>query len=247
MIPTETEWTVILSRDAARWGSFGYDPANDAARFTVSPAPAPTTESLQYSFDRVEDDSADLVLAWGELRVALPIEVDTKAETIAALRRDLTGLAQFFWQPWNTAANWAIDHGVALDEASAWIERSIGINDNFLNNKTKAKLLRARGDAAGADALLARALGGATEQEVNQYGYELLGENRRAEAIAIFRKNVKDHPRSWNCYDSLGEALLGDPQTAAEGVAMYRKALAMAPAAQKQRIEGILARQAAKG
>jgi hypothetical protein len=199
------------------------------------------TESLAYTFDAVDDDSADVVMSWENLRVAFPVKVDTKAETVAALERDLTGLAQFFWQPWNTAANYAINNSVALDRAATWVDRSIQINENFLNSKTKAKLLRANGDGAGADALVAKALTTATEAEVNQHGYDLLGENNRAAAIAAFRKNVKDHPQSWNVHDSLGEALVADAKTRTEGIAAYRKALAMAPAAQKARIEGILA------
>ena len=44
------------------------------------------------------------------------------------------------------------------------------------------------------------------------------------EAIAIFQKNAKDHPDSWNVHDSLGEALAtkGDKKAAADS---YAKAL----------------------
>jgi len=246
VLPTEKEWTVIFSRDAGRWGSFGYDEKHDALRVPLTPAAGAMTESLQYTFDNVTDEAADIVLAWEKLRVAIPIQVDTKAETIAALERDLTGLAQFFWQPWNTAANYSFNNKVDVAKGEAWAQRSIDIAPNFINSKTKAKFLRLKGDTAAADALVSGALGNATEQEVNAYGYELVGEGKTAEAIAMFRKNVKDHPQSWNTYDSLGEALLQDPKTAAEGIAMYRKALSMAPAAQKARIEGILAKAGAK-
>ena len=57
----------------------------------------------------------------------------------------------------------------------------------------------------------------------------------------MFRKNVKDHPDSWNTYDSLGEALAanGDKKAAIED---YSKALAMAPDdANRKRINKILA------
>jgi len=32
MIPREGAWTVILSKSATSWGSFTYDPAEDALR-----------------------------------------------------------------------------------------------------------------------------------------------------------------------------------------------------------------------
>jgi uncharacterized protein len=45
-----------------------------------------------------------------------------------------------------------------------------------------------------------------SEAFVNQYGYQLMGEKKMDEAIAIFKDNVKEHPKSANVYDSLGEA-----------------------------------------
>ena len=241
-IPTAKDWTVIFSNDADQWGSFSYNEKRDALRVTVTPTAGPMEESLAYWFDDVTDNGTNLVLAWEKVRVAIPIAVDTKTETMAALKSDLNGLAQFFWQPWNAAANYSFNNKIDVAQGEAWASKSVEMNENFINSRTKAKFMRLRGDNAGADALVAKAMGGATEQELNAYGYELLGEGKTAEAITMFRKNAKDHPQSWNTYDSLGEALLKDPKTAAEGVAMYKKALAMAPAAQKARIEGIIAK-----
>lgn len=68
-----------------------------------------------------------------------------------------------------------------------------------------------------------------------------MGDRKFDEAIAVFRKNVKDHPKSWNTYDSLAEAYLtkGDKKLAAE---YYNQALAMTQdETQKKRISTILA------
>jgi glyoxylase-like metal-dependent hydrolase (beta-lactamase superfamily II) len=67
-----------------------------------------------------------------------------------------------------------------------------------------------------------------SEVEYNQLGYRLLGEERYAEAIAIFELNVEMYPESWNVYDSLGEAhmLAGDTERAIE---LYRKSLEINP------------------
>src|SRR5579871_2935493 len=37
MIPGEKEWTVIFSKMSTAWGSFSYDPKEDALRVTVTP------------------------------------------------------------------------------------------------------------------------------------------------------------------------------------------------------------------
>ncbi|MGE0641904.1 MAG: DUF2911 domain-containing protein [Thermoanaerobaculia bacterium] len=239
MIPATGKWTVIFSKDADQWGSFSYDEKHDALRIEVVPGTAPMTEALRYTIEPLSNESAEIVMDWETARVAIPLTVDTKAETVVALRRDLTGLAQFFWQPWNAAANYCITNNVDLDEAADWLERSIAINANFTNASTKAKLLRLRGDDKGADALIATALRTATEAEVNLHGYTLMNAGNLDQALVMFRKNVKDHPESWNVYDSLGEAL-DKAGKKSEAITNYRKALAMAPAAQKGRIEGIL-------
>ncbi len=85
----------------------------------------------------------------------------------------------------------------------------------------------------------------ATEADVNQLGYQLLGQKKTDEAIAMFRKNVKDYPNSWNVYDSLAEGLAakGDTKAAVES---YKKAMSMTTdPVQKKRIEDILAKMKA--
>jgi CubicO group peptidase (beta-lactamase class C family) len=44
------------------------------------------------------------------------------------------------------------------------------------------------------------------EGTLNQLGYHLLQSDRKEDAVQVFRRNVEDYPKSWNPYDSLGEA-----------------------------------------
>lgn len=46
------------------------------------------------------------------------------------------------------------------------------------------------------------------ETEVNRMGYNLLGERKYADAIAVFKMNVALYPESDNVYDSLADAYL---------------------------------------
>jgi tetratricopeptide (TPR) repeat protein len=66
------------------------------------------------------------------------------------------------------------------------------------------------------------------EQEINELGYELLRGDKTDDAIEIFKLNVSEHPKSWNVYDSLGEAYLekGQKELAIEN---YRKSLELNP------------------
>ncbi len=238
-LPSAGTWQLIFSAVDTNWGSFAYDAKEDVLRVEAKPEAAPHEEALAYTFDDATASETTIALRWEKLRVPFKVTVDTPEVVYQSLKRELRGLGQFFWQPWNQAATTLLTSKVHLDDAMVWVDKSIAIQKNFANSFTKARLLTQKGDAAGAKKLMDEALPGANEAELNAYGYQLLGGANTADAVAIFRENVKRHPESWNAHDSLGEALavLGKKD---EAIAMYKKALAMAPDAQKARIQGIL-------
>jgi CubicO group peptidase (beta-lactamase class C family) len=47
-----------------------------------------------------------------------------------------------------------------------------------------------------------------SENDLNTFGYDFLGSDKVDQALEIFRLNVEAYPKSWNVYDSLGEAYL---------------------------------------
>jgi tetratricopeptide (TPR) repeat protein len=243
MIPTQGgDWTIAFSNVNWAWGSFTYDEKEDALRVTAKPQPAEFQERLSYSFDEPTDGSVDVSLRWEKVRVPFRVEVDTPSVVMASIRRELRDLPRFSWQGWNQAAAYALRTKTNVDEAVTWADRSIGMQANFNNLRTKAGLLELKGDTSAASALRERAMKIATEADINNYGYQLLGAGKTDEAIEMFRKNVKDHPQSWNVYDSLGEAYdrKGDKKLAIEN---YRRALNMTQDPdQRKRIEGILKR-----
>jgi len=50
------------------------------------------------------------------------------------------------------------------------------------------------------------------ENSLNQLGYTLLQGKKINDAIQVFKLNVQEYPRHWNCYDSLGEAYMNAGQ-----------------------------------
>jgi hypothetical protein len=240
MIPATGDWTVIFSRETGAWGSFSYDQKEDAARVIAKAEAAPHQERLGYSFDDPTADSVVLAMRWEKLRLPVTIRIDAGRTVLENYKAQLHGLPRFGWQGWNQAANWAAQNGLDLEDALTWVDRSIGMQRNFANLRTKALVLTKKGDTATADALTKEALSIATEVEINAYGYQLLGQQKVDEAIAIFEKNVKDHPGSWNAYDSLAEAygVKGDRKKALEN---YTKAMNMTTVdLQKARIAGVI-------
>jgi hypothetical protein len=240
MIPTEGPWTVIFSNQSEAWGSFSYDQKEDAARVTTKAQPAEFQERLGYSFDEPTSDSVVLAMRWANLRVPLDIKIDLPRTVLDNYRAQLRGLPRFGWQAWSQAANWAAQNNIDLDDAMAWVDRSISMNRNFANLRTKALVLEKKGSLADAEKLRSEAFAIATEPELNNYGYQLLGQQKIDEAIAIFDRNAKAHPQSWNVFDSLAEAhaIKGDRKKAIE---LYTKAASLTTdQAQKTRITGAI-------
>lgn len=242
MIPTKNSWTIIFSKDNAAWGSFFYDQANDALRFSVTAAQSDFQEWLSYSFDKLSANSTTLNLKWEKLSIPIKIDVDVNRTVIESMQKELTGIPGFFWQGWNQIALYALTNNYNLEKASTWIDRSIGINKNLTNLMTKSLILESTGKINEAETFKkeAFALPGIDETQVNALGYQLMGIGKIDEALKVFEKNTVDHPDSWNVWDSLAEGLLtkGDKTKAKQ---LYEKALSMAPENQKDRIKGILA------
>lgn len=64
MMADPAEWTVIFSRNSTSWGSYSYDPSEDALRVKVKPEPAPYHEWLTFEFTDRETDHATPSTRW---------------------------------------------------------------------------------------------------------------------------------------------------------------------------------------
>src|SRR5690349_10506162 len=69
IIPRETSWIIIFSKNATAWGSFTYDSTEDALRVFVKPQTIPHQEVLTYSFDDPTSNSVVLTMRWAEVAV----------------------------------------------------------------------------------------------------------------------------------------------------------------------------------
>lgn len=246
MAPQANEWTIIFSKNSTSWGSFFYDPAEDALRVTVKPEKSEYREWLTYDFIDRSPDHATVALEWENLRVPIKISVPDSTDLyITNLRQELRSVPGFGWQGWNQAANFLLQNNRNLEEALQWADAAISRpfvgQENFATLQTKALILTKMGKKSDADPLIAKLLATGDENQLNNLGYGFLNTLKDADrAIEVFSKNVAAHPKSWNVHDSLAEAYAakGDKAKAREH---YQHALSMAPENQKKRLEGILA------
>ncbi|HEX6202409.1 MAG TPA: DUF2911 domain-containing protein [Thermoanaerobaculia bacterium] len=153
-IPGEEKWTVVLSKDAEAWGAFTYEPDNDAVRVEVTPRRVPHTEWLDFDFENLTPRSADLVVRWAELAVALPFEVDTDRVITGRVINTLAG-----------AADYCADTGGCADAAEAWAKLLTDASPSFWSWRRTARLHHAQGEAAEAAAAARQALAAAEGME----------------------------------------------------------------------------------
>jgi tetratricopeptide (TPR) repeat protein len=219
---------VILSKDFRSWGSFFYDPAHDQLRAPIQVRTIPATELLTYDFIAITKNSAELVLNWEKKQFPVKIEFAVDDIVLANAIEQLKGTVGFTAQGFSSAANYALQNKVGVDKALVWIDQAIAQNKNFNTLNTKAGLLRLTGKTAEADKLVNDALALATENELNQYGYQLLAQGEQDKAIEVLALNTKHHPESANAWDSLGEAyaLKGDSKNA---ILNFKKSLSLNP------------------
>ncbi len=239
MIPGKDQWTVIFSSQHKAWGSYTYDESEDALRVTVTPKKAAHQEWLSYQFNNPTPESTVLALRWEKTEVPVSVTVDVAETVYARMKDELRGLPGFYWESHYQVAKHCFNHKIHNEAAMASLEKSISIKPTFSNLNLKSEMLAAGGNKEKAGRYREKAYAVADEQQLNKYGYELMGDNRMDEALTIFKMNVKRYPKSWNVYDSLGEAYFNNGEKD-NALSQYKKALGMAPEGQHKRINHMI-------
>jgi TolA-binding protein len=224
---------VVLSKDYKSWGSFFYDQKQDQMRAKINLRDLPASvERLTYSFDIVNRTTAELDLNWEKKQFPVKIEFAVDEIVVHNAEELLNGQTGFQWQNVNAAANYTLANKVSTEQGLKWANQAILTQPapSMGPYATKAGLLDLAGNHSEAEKILKDAMDKATEVDLNNYGYQLLGNKQFDKAIAAFKMNVKNHPESANVWDSLGEgyALAGDKQNA---IANFKKSLSLNPPA----------------
>ncbi len=239
LLPGEDEWIIIFNKVNNAWGSFFYDESKNALRVKVKPVSTAFCEWLQYGFDDLKQNSCVAYLRWEKLKIPFKIEIDFHENVLNHFRNELVSIPGFSWQGYYQAANYCLQNEINYDEAMVWIDKSIEINPTLPNLYVKSELLRLKGKNEEADRLIKNGIEIADEEQLNTYGYALLAKNELDSAIEIFKLNAERNPKSWNVYDSLGDAMAkkGDLK---EAKRYFKIAYEKAPENQKDRIQKII-------
>ena len=236
MIPGESEWTVIFSKNSTAWGSFTYKQDEDALRVKVKPQTADLHDALAYDFDDVKPDSTVVTMRWEKVAVPFKVHVNVNDLVTASIQRQLHGLNQYYWEGWDDAANYYLTNKIDLDEALKDEDQSIQIEERYDNLLNKSRILEALGRKGDADTFRSKALDKANALQLYFYGRQLQGEKKQEEALAIFRSTAKKFPDYWTTH--LGMARVYSAQGDFDNAVKEAKlSLTSAPEANKNTIE----------
>lgn len=241
LIPGETSWVVIFSRNSTSWGSFTYDKAEDALRVNAKPQAIENHEALSYDFDDPRPNSTVITMRWERVAVPFKVEVNTPEIVRQSLRNQLRARPQFEWQAWQEAADYLLNNQLGAEEALKYADRSVEIEDRFENEMTRAHALSALGRREEARAARDKAIEMGTQLQVHSYGRGLQIQGQQDEALELFRGNIKKDPNSWVGHNDAARVAVakGDFDTA---VKEMKLAVASAPASLKTQHADLLRR-----
>ncbi|HXS59074.1 MAG TPA: DUF2911 domain-containing protein, partial [Hanamia sp.] len=185
-------------KNATSWGSFFYDPAEDALRVTVKTIPlSENVEWLKYEFQNETDTSAVIGLMWEKLEIPFKVEVDYVKTQITMFKNELRSSKGFDPDTWVQAAQFAAQHN-DLEDALKWSDYSINGRfvgaKNFKTLSTRAMILQKQGNTAEAEATMKEALPLGSLVDLHQYGRQLIAEKKPKDALEVFKLNAKKNP-----------------------------------------------------
>jgi len=245
MVPNEEEWTIIFSKNSTSWGSFTYDPAEDALRVTAKPRAADLHNALTYEFDELQPNSAVVQLEWEKIAVPFTVSVDVHDLVQASLKQQLRELSQYTWISWDDAANYLLTEKIALNEALKYADTSIENEDRYENEITKSKVLTALNRKDEAATAQRKALDLASPLQMHMFARQLQGEKRTDEAFAIYRENAKKHPDQWFVHTGLARMYSAQGKFD-DAVKEMKAALATGPGGQKSYLDGLVSQLEAR-
>ena len=146
--PEEGEWQIIFHNNISHWGDGrqNYNPKEDALRVKVRPFKTLNfQENFLISFDAITHNGLEMLLTWGNLKIVIPIRIDTlkmmEAQIQEALHNNPT--AQSYYE----IARYYQEQGVNSKESLKYVNLAIDLNGStYYYHRIKSLILADMGD-----------------------------------------------------------------------------------------------------
>jgi Protein of unknown function (DUF2911) len=153
-IPTENEWTIILSKNPNQWGAYDYKESDDLLRVKVKSQKLATTEEhFTMEFADFTPTSAKIAIRWENAQVKFTVAHDPDAQIMAEIK-EKTAAANPTTDTYFAAADYYYSTNRDLKQAYEWATKVVEKDQKYwtyyLHGKIAAKIGKC--DVAVADA-----------------------------------------------------------------------------------------------
>lgn len=167
-MPGKDEWKVFINSDLGVQERT-YKAENNVAEITVKPMKSDQkTETLSFWFANVTSESADLMFAWENTSLSIPIEVAVKEAAVQNIENKIKEIENAYGV-YNSSARYYLDNKMDLEKALEWSKKSVEISEKFWNVYTLSLIYEAMGNKKEAIKTAERSLALAKEAKYDPY------------------------------------------------------------------------------
>jgi len=147
-IPGNSQWDVVFSKGTAYPGQDGFKQSDDVVHVKAAAGTMNVNlETFTILFNDVKNESCNLVFAWGNTAVSVPITTNIKDR----IRTQLEAALQGEKKPYQQAAGYYYEYEKNYPKALENINKAIAENPKaYFMYLTKARIQKDMGDRAGA-------------------------------------------------------------------------------------------------
>jgi hypothetical protein len=140
-IPGKSEWTMILSKNTKLWGAIGYNESDDLIRFNATPNKLSRNyETMEITFADMTDTGANLSIKWETTRVDFRIETEVDEIVMAQIQELVIDSETENPGLLYSAANYYYTNKKDMNQAYAWISKSVESDKKYWTVHLKAKI-----------------------------------------------------------------------------------------------------------
>lgn len=150
--PNVDSWEVVFHTNTDHWGDGrkAYDPTEDAFRVSVVPEHIPNQqENFLISFEDITHNTVNMVWAWENTRISIPIQLDTHAQMLEEIKHKLqtNPSAQTYYE----AARYLQEQEVDYPRALALVNKALELGgDTYYFHRVRSLIQAAQNDYKGA-------------------------------------------------------------------------------------------------
>lgn len=170
-IPGKEEWTVILNKNLALWGTAGYNEAENVAKFQVkSNKLTDLVETFTIDFTNFTNNTAQLYLKWEHTMIAFQIETNVADKIEKQIKTTLIDGPSA--GSYASAAGYYLDNNKDLEQALKWMTIAVEKRpEAFWYVHKQAQILAKMGKTKEAIAAAEKSMQMAKESKDGDYGY----------------------------------------------------------------------------